>query len=67
MPGKMVQERAGSHVIQLERDASRGPAEVDVKSTEHARDHDRLGRVGSDRGRRGYALAQPLVRPLSLK
>jgi hypothetical protein len=49
--------------IQLDHDASRGSAVVGVKSTEHARDHGRLGRVRSGRKGYGYALAQPLVRP----
>ena len=63
-PAKSFQEPVlATHAIQPDRDASRGSAVIDVKSAEHVRDHDRPSRVGSDRGRHGYALTQPLMRP----
>ena len=51
-------------VVRQDRHESSGPAVVDVKPAEHARDLDRLGRVDVHDGLRRHTLPDPLVGPV---
>ncbi len=51
-------------VVRKDRHESSGPAVVDVKPAEHARDLDRLGRVDVQDGLRRHTLPDPLVGPV---